>query len=94
MKSNLGLSEEQLEKIKECSSTFLEIWEIAVCIGVSQQQLTQAIKDKTHQAHQYFYQGRLPEKVKHINNLKELADRGSSPAQAMIDKYIQKSEPQ
>lgn len=93
MNSNLKLSPEQLDTIELLGKDFLEISEIAISIGVTKEQLERALKDQEHEAHKRYFAGRLPEKVKHIRNLKELSNRGSSPAQAMVDKYIQKSEP-
>ena len=89
----MTFSKEQLDALEKLGQDFLEVWEVAISIGVSKENLEMALKDKNSDAHKRYFSGRLPEKVKHIRNLKELSNRGSSPAQAMVDKYIQKSEP-
>ena len=91
MKSNLSLSAEQLESLEKLAGDFFSVAECAIALEVDDALLKYAIEDKEHSAHKSYYKGRMTEVARHRKNVKSLANMGSSPAQALVEKYIDKS---
>lgn len=91
MKSNLKLSPEQLDALEKMAADFFKITECAIVLEVEEASLKYAIQDREHEAHKRYYKGRMTEVARHRKNVKELANRGSSPAQVLVDKYIEQS---
>lgn len=92
MTSNIKLTEEQMTALEKMGADFFTIEECAIGLEVDTSQLKYAIKDRKHPAHKSYYKGRMTEVARHRRNVKDLANRGSSPAQALVDKYIEQSK--
>ena len=93
MKSNLKLNEEQLSALEKLAGDFFTVHECAIALEVDEVQLKYAVEDGEHEAHKRYFKGRMTEVARHRKNVKSLANMGSSPAQALVEKYIDKSNP-
>lgn len=87
----MKLNEQQLQQLEQLAADFFTIKECAIDLGVDEVKLIELIKKKGTAEHIYYYRGRMTEVARHRKNVKELANRGSSPAQTQVEKWIEKS---
>ena len=92
MKASLQLTNEQLDTLEKLAGDFFTVEECAIALEVDGFRLETAIKDREHDAHKRYYKGRMTEVARHRKNVKDLSNMGSSPAQALVDKYIEQSK--
>lgn len=87
----LELTPEQLATLQNMGGDFFSISECAIALEVPEPALRQAINTQGNPAHKAYHTGRITEVAKHRRNVKDLANRGSSPAQSVIEKWIENS---
>lgn len=90
--SNLKLTQEQLDSLEQMGTDFFSIADCAISLQISEAILSRAIQDKENDAHKYYYRGRMTEVARHRRNVKSLANMGSSPAQMLVQKFIESSD--
>lgn len=91
MKHPKNLTQQELETLQKLSEDFFTVEECAIALEVSPEHLRNEIINPNSEAHKYYYKGRITELAKHRRNVKELANRGSNPAQVMVEKFIEQS---
>jgi len=84
----MKLTNEQLDALEQMGGAFLSTDECAIALELDRAEFNNEVTDPTSEAYKRYWKGVLTEKVKHINSVKELSLRGSSPAQQMIQKSI------
>lgn len=84
----MKLTNEQLDALEKMGAAFLTVKECAIALEVDVAEFSSIMEDETSDAFKRYCKGVLNEKIKHINSVKELSFRGSSPAQQMLQKYI------
>jgi hypothetical protein len=84
----MQLTKEQLEALEKMGASFLSIKECAIALEVDEVNFCKIMNDRTSEIFKTYWKGVLNAKVKHVKNVADLSDRGSSPAQQMIQKMI------
>lgn len=81
---------EQLKSLEQMGATFLTVKECAIALEISIPSLEIEMKNEKSEAYKAYWKGVLNAKVKHIKSVSDLAQRGSFPAQQLIEKRIEK----
>ncbi len=86
----MELTNEQLSDLEQMGSVFLTIKECAIALDVNYADFEIEMLIQSTPAFKAYWKGVLNAKVKHAQSVNELAQRGSSPAQAMVQKMIER----
>lgn len=86
----MKLSEEKLQALEQMGASFLTVDECSIALEVDEVDFEEVMSDRTSKEFKAYWKGVLNAKVKHVKNVSDLANRGSSPAQQMIDRMLEK----
>ena len=86
----MNLTKTQLEALEKMGASFLSVDECCIALEVDEVDFHAAMRDRRTAAFKSYWKGVLNAKVKHVKNVSDLADRGSSPAQQMINSMIER----
>jgi hypothetical protein len=86
----MDLSTEQLDMLEMAGQSLLDINQAAIIIEVEPSWLSIAINDKNTAAHKRYWKGYFISMMKVRKSIIELAERGSFPAQQLLQKIVEK----
>jgi hypothetical protein len=87
----MQLDQKQIDMLSKMGSNFFSHAQCAVVLEVDSLQLRAALKDQRTEAYKAYYKAYFMSMVKLRESIMELAQRGSSPAQAQILKIIEQT---
>jgi hypothetical protein len=88
----MNLSDKNFEEISEFASLLFSPEEIATLIGADEQEFLLQMEEKRSKVFNAYYKGFLLTKAKIRKSEIEMAQRDSAPAQALVNKLIDKIE--
>lgn len=88
----MELNDKQLELLERLGKTFFDLEACAKALEVAEIDLVQMMQDVNSKAYKAYNRGYLSAELKHRESIMALSERGSSPAQAMVQKFIDASK--
>lgn len=84
----MEIDDKQKELLGRLGSSFFTVKECAVILEVDEIEFTKEMKDSSSPCYKAYYSGFYTSKLKHREGVIEVSERGSNPAQQMVEGYI------
>lgn len=84
----MNLSKEQLTQLEQLANVFFSITECATIMEISTAELNIAVNEPNSPEHKAYYKGFFQGQYEVRKSIKEMAERGSNPAQTLIQELI------
>jgi hypothetical protein len=84
----MKVTKQLLDDLEKMGAAFLSVKECAIALEVDEVEFNKLMMNRNSEVFRRYWKGVLNAKVKHVKNVSDLATRGSSPAQQMIQKMI------